>query len=130
MKHIKKVLLLVLSLTMVLSLAACGSSKAADYPKEKVKIAVLTFDTSGAQFIAMQDYLEYLTTGLNVEFVYSESINNAEQELSFIESSAAAGCKLVIGYYNIARAESIQLAIDKGMYYFGVAEEDAVYEQF
>lgn len=130
MKHLKKVLVLVLSLAMVLGLAACGSSENANYPEETVKIGVVTFDTSGTQFIAMQDYLEYLTTGLNVEFVYSESINNAEQELSFIESCAAAGCKLIIGYYNIARAESIQLAIDKGMYYFGVAEEDAVYEAF
>ena len=130
MKHFKKILVLALSAIMIFSLSACGGSGDATYPEETLKVAVCTFDTAGNQFIAMQDYLDYLAEGLNIEVTYSESLKNATQELDFIESSAAAGCKLVIGYYNIARAQSIQLAIDKGMYYFGVAEEDAVYEQF
>lgn len=130
MKGFKKVLVLILSLAMILGLSACGSGSTATYPEEKLKIAVCTFDTAGAQFIAMQGYLDYLSEELNIEVSYSESLKNATQELDFIEASAAAGCKLVIGYYNIARAQSIQLAIDKGMYYFGVAEEDDIYEAF
>ena len=130
MNRLKKVLVICLSLAMVFSLASCGGGGAPTYPEETVKIGVLTFDTAGDQFIAMQEYLDYVSEGLNVEIVYSESINNAEQELSFIESCAASGCAGVVGYYNIAREQSIQLAIDKGMYYFGVAEEDSVYEAF
>lgn len=132
MKHLNKLLILVLSITMILGLTACGDSGKSDgaYPEDKVKIGVVTFDTAGDQFIALKEYFDYLSTELNIEIVYSESISNAEGELAFIESAAAAGCKGIIGYYNVARSESIQLAIDKGMYYFGVAEEDEVYNKF
>ena len=131
MKNLKKVLATILSIMIVFSLSSCSTEKSSDtYPAETIKVGVITFDTSSEGFIAVQDYLDYLSTGLNIDFVYSESINNAEQELSFIESCAASGCKLIIGYYNITRSIAIQLAIDKGMYYFGVAEEDDVYEEF
>ncbi|MGB4657703.1 MAG: hypothetical protein WBI07_00815 [Mobilitalea sp.] len=100
------------------------------YPAETIKIGFVTFDTTADQFISVKKYYEYLAETLNIEVMYSESIDSAEAELAFIESCASAGCKAIVGYYNVARTESIQLAIDKGMYYVGVAEEDEVYEAF
>lgn len=151
----KRVLSLIVALLMLLSLAACvGGGKTTTppaqdepanvpeavpdepaeatlpYPAEKVKIGFVTFDTAGEQFIAIQKYIAYLSEYLNIEMVYSESLDSAEGELAFIESCAAAGCQGIVGYYNIARNEAVQLTIDKGMYYYGVAEEDAVYDAF
>jgi hypothetical protein len=91
---------------------------------------LVTFDSAGDQFLAIQSYLAYLEEFLNIEMVYSESLDSAEGELAFIESCAAAGCKGIVGYYNVARNEAVQLSIDKGMFYYGVAEEDVVYEAF
>lgn len=100
------------------------------YPAETVKIGFVTFDPGAEQFLAVKSYLDYLETKVNIDVIYSEAIMAAEQELAFIESCAAAGCKAIIGYFNIARVASVQLCIDKGMYYFGVAEEPSVYDAF
>jgi len=100
------------------------------YPAETVKIGVVAFDPSAEQFLAMKSYFDYLETKINLDFTYSEAIGNAEGELAFIESCAAAGCKAIIGYFNVARVASVQLCIDKGMYYIGVAEEPTVYDAF
>lgn len=100
------------------------------WPEETIKIGFVTYDTTADLFLEIQRYYEYLSEFFNIEIMYSESLDSAEGELAFIESAAAAGCKAIIGYYNVARAEAVQLAIDKGMYYYGVAEEDDVYETF
>lgn len=111
---------------------AAADTKTADalYPKETIKIGLVTFDTSAEQFMSIQNYYKYLEKTFNIQMYYSETIDSAEGELAFIESCASAGCQAIIGYYNVARTESVQLAIDKGMYYFGAVEEDEVYEAF
>ena len=91
------------------------------WPKETVKIGVETYDVTDMQFLAMQAYYTYLAKSFNIEFVYSESLANAEDELKFIENCAAAGCKAIIGYYNVAEGQVTKLCSDKGMYYFGTA---------
>ncbi len=160
MRKLRRLAALLLTLAMVLTLSACSSDQKVEentagseavsagatktqetapaeaaassevYPEETIKIGVVTFDTASDQFLAVQKYYAYLADNFNLEFVYSESINSAEGELAFIESCASAGCKAIIGYYNVSRAEAVQLTIDKGMYYYGVAEEDSVYETF
>ncbi|MCD8216830.1 MAG: BMP family protein [Clostridiales bacterium] len=92
------------------------------WPEETVKIGVEAFDTTDEQFIALQDYLDYLTDYYNIEFMYSESIENAEGEMDFIDSCASAGCSAILAYYNVAGAETIQRAIDQGMYYWGTEQ--------
>jgi hypothetical protein len=100
------------------------------YPAETVKIGLLTFDPTAEQFLAVKSYYDYLETKFNIDVIYSEAVGNAEGELAFIESCAAAGAKAIVGYFNVARTASVQLCIDKGMYYFGVAEEPTVYDAF
>lgn len=125
----KKLTTMVLAIVMCLTLALGGAS-AAEYPAEPIKIGFVTYDTTATLFLEIQRYYDYMAEYFNIEVIYSESLDSAEGELAFIESCAAAGCKAIVGYYNVARTESVQLAIDKGMYYFGVAEEDDVYEMF
>lgn len=100
------------------------------WPSETVKIAFECFDTTDEQFLAIQTYYEYLAQYYNIEMMYSESIASAEDELKFIENAAAAGCKAVIGYYNVAEGQAVQLAIDKGMYYWGGADKASIYDKF
>lgn len=92
------------------------------WPEETIKIGVESFDTTDEQFLALQDYLEYLTEYYNIEFMYSESIANAEGEMAFIDSCASAGCDAILAYYNVAGAETIQRCIDQGMYYWGTEQ--------
>lgn len=128
MKNLTKLVAMVIMIAMLV--AGGTSAMAAVYPEETVKIGMVTYDTTADLFLEIQRYFEYLAEYYNIEMMYSESIDSAEGEMAFIESAAAAGCQAIIGYYNVARNESVQLTIDKGMYYYGVAEEDVVYDEF
>ena len=97
------------------------------WPEETVLIGVETFDTTSDQFLSMQRYFDYLSDNFNVEFMYSEALSSPEAEMNFIDSCASAGAKGMIGYYNIAGAEAMQAAMDKGMYYWGTEQ---YYDQF
>lgn len=113
--------------------AAPAASLSADglYPAAPVKICVETFDPSDSQYKGVQDYLNGLSKSVfNVEYIYSEAIASAEQELQFIENCAAAGGKGVIAYYNVSKAQVVAKASELGLYYWGVGEEADVVSQF
>ena len=135
----KKLIALFMCVLMVgsLVLSGCGSSGSGSstselgldgsWPEETIQIGVEVYDTTDDQFLAFQEYLEYLTDYFNISFMYSESLASAEDELNFIDSCASAGCVAIIGYYNVSGASAIQEAIDQGMYYWGTEE---YYDQF
>jgi hypothetical protein len=100
------------------------------WPEETVKIGFECYDTTDDQFLQIQKYYEYLAQYYNIELMYSESIASAEDELNFIESCASAGCKAVIGYYNISEEEAVKLCTDKEMYFWGCAEKSSVYDSY
>lgn len=109
------------------SAAAAAIKLDKSFPAETVKIGFEAYDTTDEQFLAFQSYLEYLTKYYNISFMYSESIASAEDELDFIDSCASAGCKAVIGYYNVSGEKAIQETIDQGMYYWG---SEQYYDKF
>lgn len=144
----KKILALMLAMLMLVSLAACAGTPTttaaptttgttapegtttepaatipttADgkYPAETVKIGFINYDTTADQVLSIQKYFDYLKTAFNFEIIWSESLQNAEQELAFIEQCASAGCKAVIGYYNVSEEEAAKKASALGMYYWG-----------
>lgn len=140
----KKILALILALVMVLSLAACGGNAEVPagndtpaaqpeaggeavqlpvpYPEKTVKIGVEIYDPTDSETLTMQAYFEELVKdGLNVEFIYSEAIASAEAEFKFIDDCYNAGCKAIIGFYNVAMGETVQKCVDYGMYYWGAA---------
>ena len=112
--------------------AAASSGYAMDksYPAETVKIGLEIYDVTDAQFLAVQDFYNTMSEAYNVEFMYSESIDSAESEMKFVENCAAAGCKAVIGMYNISEGEVVQKCVDLGMYYWGGADKAAIYDKF
>ena len=107
-----------------------GPSLTADgrYPAETVKIGFVNYDTTATQVLSLHDYFSYLQTAFNFEIIWSESLSNAEQEFEFIERCAAAGAKAIIGYYNEGLGESGKLCESLGMYYWGGAESEPIYE--
>lgn len=100
---------------------AAASVDLSSFPADSIKIGVEAFDTTDEQFMALQEYLDYLADNLNIEFMYSESIDNAEGEMDFIDSCASAGCQAIFAYYNVS-PEAIQRTIDQGMYYWGTEQ--------
>lgn len=89
------------------------------WPEETVKIGVEVYDTTDTTVIAYMEYFEYLEDYFNVEFMFSESISNAEEELAFADSCASAGCVAYIGGYNASMETIVDKVTEYGMYYWG-----------
>ncbi len=111
--------------------AAAQTTSDSLYPVEPVKICVETFDPADTQYMDVQDYFKFLSENVfNVEFTYSEKIESAEQELQFIENCGAAGAQGFIAYYNVSKGQAVAKAAELGIYYWGIAEETDVYEEY
>ena len=130
----KKLLAVLLSSTLAASMLAAGAVSASEDSSrilgngDLVKLGVEIYDTTDDQWLAFQAYLDYLADSFdNLEFVYSESLSDADAELSFIDSCAAAGCNGIIGYYNIAEEAAVEECISQGMYYYGT---NSIYDKF
>lgn len=129
----KKFLAIILALAMFATLGISAfAAEAVPYPEKKIKIGVEIYDPTDGETLAMQAYFdELIADGLNVEFIYSEAIASAEAEFKFIDDCYNAGCKGIIGFYNIAMGETVQKCVDYGMYYWGAAiDSQEVIEKF
>ena len=156
----KKLLSMLLTLVLILSLAACGSDETSEktsdssadsttateatstestdttetteaevpsiYPEETILIGVEIYDPTESETLEIMKYFEYLSENFNVEFKYSEAIQDAEQEMKFIEDCAIAGAKGFYGYYNVSGVEQVLKVQEYGMYFVGGSSE--IYE--
>ncbi len=125
----------VLGLTIaVAGMSAFSQTKYAPdgrYPATTIKIGVETFDPADGAYMGVQSYLKSLAKSLfNVDFIFSEKIDSAEQELQFIENCAAAGAKGIIAYYNVSKGQAVARAAELKMFYWGTAEENDIYDQY
>ena len=143
----KKALALILALVMVLALAACGSSAPAanndapaannDAPAadsgKTVKIGVLVSDVSGEEALGFRAYYEnYIAKNYNVEFTYTEQLEDAAAEKAAIEKFAAQGYDAILSLAASDRTTQIETCEANGLYYAVVSGmlDDAQFEQF
>jgi len=87
------------------------------YPAETVKIGIPTYNRTDATFIGLQSYCSYLEKYLNVEFIYSENLTDADSEIKFIENCAISGCKGILATYDVIGHDVIDLCAEYDMYY-------------
>ncbi len=110
----KKVLAMVLALAMALSMMSIAAAEDA----QTIKIGLEIYDPTDQEFLELKSYFDtYLSPAMNIKFIYSEALSDADGEAAFIDNCAAAGCVAVMGYYNVAGAEAAWRAIDNGMYF-------------
>ncbi len=149
-KAFHKVISLALVLMMLVTvLAACGSSEsktpdasaAADTASETapedtgktVKIGVLVADVSGEEAQSFRNYYEnYIAKNYNVEFNYTEQLEDAAAEKSAIEKFASQGCDAILSFSSSDRALQIETCAENELYY-AVASgmlDDEQYETF
>jgi hypothetical protein len=92
----KKLTAALLLLALCLSLAACTGGETSDVPNKPVptdstlhKIGVIVYNTGDEEVIGFREYLQgYIESNFEmVQFLYSDSIQNEEQELAFIQSA-------------------------------------------
>lgn len=128
----KKLVCLVLSLALVLSLfAGCkdtekqpsgeqntppAGSDSGEVVLEKHKIAVANWAIDSYALLIQEYFSKYLGPALNVEFMFSEACNSVEATMDFFESAYAAGCEAVINYQQGSVDQLIAKANELGLY--------------
>jgi len=149
----KKLIALLLALTMVLSLAACGGNTTPDssepdtptdatqtqtpdadkFELAPIKVGVLVADVSGEEALAFRAYYEnYLAPHYNVTLTYTEQLADAAAEKAAIEQFAAQGYNAIISMSSSDRAIQIETCAEYGLYY-AVASgmlDDTQYETY
>lgn len=150
----KKLISLLLALVMVFSLAACGQADNPGSSNSdpgttnsenpgggsgggnsgliqgdgftRAKLAFATNQATEA-FVNMQNYYNnVLGPALNVEFMFSEALNDAGALTTFIENAYAAGCQGVLVDLANAIDQGAAVANDLGMFYVGISTAGAV----
>ncbi len=134
----KKILVVLLSLLMIVGLAACsnggsGNEEGKDPAAETVKIGVLVSDVTSAEALSFRSYYEnYIQKEYNVEFMYSDELADAAAEQSAIDNFIANNCKAIISFASADRPAQIEKCETEGIYY-AVATgtlTDEQYEQY
>lgn len=109
--------------------ASTSSPSAASSSKYVIGVAV--YNVSDDEVVMFKDYLVNYIANVafeDVQFVYSGSITEKEQYLSFIDDVAALGGKGIMSFINIDLEAEVSRCADHGMYYIRasgtVSDED------
>ena len=114
MKNIKKILAIVLALTMIAALAAPSAFAA---KSKAVKIGVGLYQDSGAAVDGVKAYLASLEDTLNVKFVYTVlSTNDEALNVTKVQELIAAGCDGIIITMDAAMDTILAECRDAGVY--------------
>lgn len=105
-------------LLLAMMLTAIVAPAVADVQKPNVKLGVAVYNLTDAEVMAFRAYYEdYLAPEFGVTLIYSEAIEDHEQEISFIENCAAQGAKGIISFVSYGNVDTAKKCKDYGMYY-------------
>ena len=135
----KKLLSLCLILALCLCLAACTRSQENPGTPEKPvptdttlhKIGVIVYNTGDEEVIGFREYLQgYIESNFPmVKFLYSDSIQNEEQELDFIQSACDQGVEGFMSF--LSRDLQAEVALcEKNRAYYLLASGTVSEEEF
>ena len=118
----KKLLAIALSLLMVFSLAACGNgggNSGNDASEGPRKIGVATVHEGETWEIQKKYFTEELGPALNMEFMFSEKLSDANGLVDFMDQAYAAGCVGIINLVtqNDAVAQGARKAEEWGIWF-------------
>lgn len=94
----KLLVIMMVALIAVASVFAGGSSESADAGKKPYKIGVATIHEGETWEIQKTYYNEEVGPALNMEFMFSEKISDANGLVDFMDQAYAAGCDGIINF--------------------------------
>jgi hypothetical protein len=114
----KKVIVFLMAFSVITGLHAGGSAdkSAQETTSKPVKIAVAFWMIDANAILVQKYFKEYVGPALNVEFMFSEAVDNPDKLMTFIENAYAAGCEGIINYQNSSVPQAIAKANELGMY--------------
>lgn len=113
MRNVKKMCAGVLTAGMVVGMMGTTSAMAAS-----MKIGVLVADVSGEEAQGFRSYFEnYIAPNYDVEFDYTDALEDAAGEKAAIEKFASQGCDAIISMSSSDRAMQIETCEEYEVYY-------------
>ena len=132
----RKSIALLLALILCLLCAACGGAPTADTTaanagKDIHKIGVIVYNTGDEEVIGFREYLQgYIESNFEmVKFVYSDSIQSAEQELAFIQQACDEGVEGFMSFLSYDLRAEVALC-EKNKAYYMLASGTVAAEDF
>lgn len=111
-------LLTILSLSVLpLTMVSCGGESSQSNKEEKIKIGVIMYAYSDIQGRTIQNYCNYLSQNMNVEFAYEATNYQDDLHVSSVENLISAGCKAIIAGYDTSIVSAVDTCAAAGVYY-------------
>ena len=117
MKKAKKIIALLLALTMMLAMTSCAQKTE---EREHIhKIGVIVYDLKDEQVQAFREYMEgYLGENFSdVDFLYSAGVTTDVEEMEFLNNAIAAGVEGIIAFNSFDIEKEVSLCASHGVYY-------------
>ena len=99
-------------------LAGCQRQKETAVTEDRMLIGVCAYDTSYTEMqMFMNYYRDYISQGLSVDFLFSESLHSGEEEQEFIRLAKKQGAEGIISFYGQDLADTLKVCADERIYY-------------
>lgn len=100
---------------------AAGCQKQEDTAKkseERILIGVCSYNTDFEEMQSfMEYYREYISNGMSVDFLFSETLLSGDEEREFIKNAKAKGAKGIISFYGSDIQKTLELCEEEEIYY-------------
>lgn len=111
-----------LSLAMVAAmgaamLAGCEGKPSGPSAGETYKIGVVMYQWTDAQGTQIQNFCNYLSENMNVEFQYESTFYDDDAQVSCVENLISSGCQAIISGYDTNIVAAMSTCADAGVYY-------------
>ena len=117
MKKAKKIIALLLALTMMLAMTSCAQKT--EEQEHIHKIGVIVYDLKDEQVQAFREYMEgYLGENFSdVDFLYSAGVTTDVEEMEFLNNAIAAGVEGIIAFNSFDLEKEVSFCASHGVYY-------------
>ena len=117
MKKAKKIIALLLALTMMLAMTSCAQKT--EEQEHIHKIGVIVYDLKDEQVQAFREYMEgYLGEHVSdVDFLYTAGVTTDVEEMEFLNNAIAAGVEGIIAFNSFDIEKEVSLCASHGVYY-------------
>lgn len=120
MNGIRKIIMMCLLLTAVFCFTGCGTkeSEPSEEAEDRVLIGVCAYNTDFEEMqLFMNYYRDYISEGMSVDFLFSETLTSGEEEREFIRLAKEQGAEGIISFYGQDIEDTLKLCEEEQIYY-------------
>lgn len=113
-------MMILLLLGTAFCFTGCGTkeSEPSEKAEDRVLIGVCAYNTDFEEMqLFMNYYRDYISEGLSVDFLFSETLSSGEEEREFIRLAKEQGAEGIISFYGQDIEDTLKLCEEEQIYY-------------